>query len=120
MNQAARALIGERVKSLDRLFFTNVPLSGQVQSLKTNSGIIKVNVDVQRLQGDRSQVFVTPIVDEKKTETKALKDLPIPLLFIDEGGQIDVANTAALNLLGYADLSGHTLSDVFDSQGVMI
>lgn len=31
-----------------------------------------------------------------------------------------MANTAALNLLGYADLSGHTLSDVFDSHGVMI
>jgi len=71
MNQAARALIGERVKSLDRLFFTNVPLSDQVQSLKTNSGTIKVNVDVQRLQGDRSQVFVTPIVDEKKDGNKS-------------------------------------------------
>ncbi len=113
MNQAARTLIGERVKSLDRVFFTNVPLDGQVQTLQTTRGTIKASVEVQRVQGDRSQIFVTPVADEQRTQTKALKDLPIPLLFIDEQGLINEANTAALTLLGYSDLSDKTLSDVF-------
>ncbi len=120
MNQAARTLIGERVKSLDRVFFTNVPLDGQVQTLQTTRGTIKASVEVRRLQGDRSQIFVTPVADEQRTQTKALKDLPIPLLFIDEQGLINEANTAALTLLGYSNLSDKALPDVFDSHGVMI
>ena len=120
INQAARTLIGERVKSLDRVFFTNVPLDGQVQTLQTTRGTIKASVEVQRLQGDRSQIFVTPVADEQRTQTKALKDLPIPLLFIDEQGLINEANTAALTLLGYSNLSDKAVPDVFDSHGVMI
>jgi len=102
------------------VFFTNAPLSGQTQKIKTSDGTIQVAVDIQRLKADRAHVFLTPVPESQATGATALKELPIPLLFIDDSGQINEANTAALTLLGYSALAGKKLSDVFDSHGVMI
>lgn len=120
MNGAAKDLIGERVKGLDRLFFNGMPLSGQVQSLSTSNGTIKVHVKTQQLQADRSHMFLSPVKAGADGGDYVLKDLPIPILHLRPNGEIEQANTEALTLLGYSDLIGSCLTDIFDSHGLLI
>lgn len=49
-----------------------------------------------------------------------LKYLPIPILHLKPNGEIEQANTEALTLLGYSDLIGSCLTEVFDSHGLLI
>lgn len=120
MSQSAKTLIGMRQKSTQKLFPSGPPISGLVQDLQTEMGKLKVRVDIQPLTADRSHIFLTPDIDAERRDVFALKDLPIPMLLLKLDGKIDQANTAALTLLGYSKLDGLCLTDVFDSNGVLI
>ena len=119
MNQSARSLIGARIKSIEKLFPKGLPVTGRVQNMRVEQGVVRVRVDIQHLKAERSHIFLTPTAVGSGSENFALKDLPIPLLQITLAGKIYRANVAALSLLGYSDLKGRSLTEVFDSHGVL-
>ena len=120
MNQSAKALIGKRIKSIEQLFATGMPMNGTLQTLQTTDGVMRVRIDIQHLQADRLHIIITPVADDIKNKNYALKDLPIPLLQLSLNGTIEHANTSALTLLGYSNLKGYGLSEIFDGHGVLI
>ena len=120
MNQSAKALIGKRIKSIEQLFASGMPMNGTLQTLQTTDGVMRVRIDIQHLQADRLHIIITPVADDIENKNYALKDLPIPLLQLGLNGTIEHANTYALTLLGYSNLKGHSLSEIFDGHGVLI
>ena len=108
MNQSAKVLIGKRIESIDQLFASGVPINGTLQTLQTTDGVMRVRIDIQHLQADRSHIIMTPMADDIETKNYALKDLPIPLLQLSLNGTIEHANTSALTLLGYSNLKGRS------------
>lgn len=114
MNAAAKALIGERITTVDRLFLPGSDMSSQSRILKTSNGQRAVRVREQTLQGDRSHLFLTPVESDHNTAELPLAELPVPLLRLGLSGDIEHANEAALALLNQSDVKGSSLTDIFE------
>ena len=65
-------------------------------------------------------MFLSPVKVGAEGGGYVLKYLPIPILHLKPNGEIEQANTEALTLLGYSDLIGSCLTEVFDSHGLLI
>jgi len=63
---------------------------------------------------------MTPVADDIETKNYALKDLPILLLQLSFNGTIEHANTSAPTLLGYSNLKGRSLGEIFDGLRVLV
>ena len=103
MSQSAKALFGKRIKSIEQLFASGMPMNGTLQTLQTTDGVMRVRIDIQHLQADCLHIIITPVADDIENKNYALKDLPIPLLQLGLNGTIEDANTSALTLLGYSN-----------------
>ena len=120
MNQAARDLIGERARTLDRIC-AKMPLrSGQLNDINAQSG--KVSCFAVELEGvaGRREVFLLPGVaaTERQPDGWAFFDeLPVPLLKLARTGEIQLSNRPARDLLGVPACQGATLGDFMEGLG---
>ncbi len=120
MNAAARQLVGERARTLDRIF-PKMPLrSGQVNDINTSEGVTAcLVVELEGVAG-RREVFLLPGVapTERKPDGWAFFDeLPVPLLKLTRGGQVQISNRPARDLLGVEVCADKSLSDLMEGLG---
>lgn len=117
MNEAARGLIGARVKSLADLFVDLPPKPGQVNALSTRSGQMSVVVSEVSRTSVRGELVFVPL-DDPETETgPSIDSLPVAILKADMDGIICGANRLALEMLGTCCEVGVSLADVMEGMG---
>ena len=120
MNEAARELIGERARTLDRIC-PKLPLrSGQLNDVNTKTGPLACfAVELEGVAG-RREVFLLPGVaaTERQPDGWAFFDeLPVPLLKLARCGDIQLSNRPARDLLGVETCQGNTLTDFMEGLG---
>ncbi len=120
MNSAARELVGERARTLDRIF-PKMPLrSGQINDITTAQGLTAcLVVELEGVAG-RREVFLLPGVapTERQPDGWAFFDeLPVPLLKLARNGEVQISNRPARDLLGAEACCGKTLSDLMEGLG---
>ncbi len=120
MNEALRRLVGERVKSLDRIF-ADLPLRpGQEHEILSTDGPIRALVAEIAGLGGRREIFLlpgalglgVPVADNPT----AFETLPVALLRLTVGGEVLEANRAARALIGVV-AEGAMLSDLMEGLG---
>lgn len=127
MNAAARRLIGERVKSLDRLFTTLPVRSGAVEEISTKDGPRRVVVAEIRGYGGRAELYLVPAPEAVKQpdgadrteadDARHMEALPVPLLKLAADGTVLFMNEQARDLLGSAAREGQHLSALLEGLG---
>ncbi|WP_338548005.1 hybrid sensor histidine kinase/response regulator [Roseovarius phycicola] len=120
MNTAARDLIGERARTLDRVF-PKLPLrSGQINTINSSEGAVScLVVELEGATG-RREVFLLPGIapTERQPDGWAFFDeLPVPLLKLARTGEIHLSNRPARDLLGVEGCSGKIMSDLMEGLG---
>ena len=101
MNEAARTLVGQRVKSLDRLFPSLPVRQGQVNVISTTDGLRDVLVAEFKGAAGRSEVFLMPVEGgADQPRASGFDTLPVPMLKLARSGRILAANQQAVDLLG--------------------
>ncbi|MEM8775094.1 MAG: ATP-binding protein [Pseudomonadota bacterium] len=120
MNTAARDLVGERARTLDRIF-PKLPLrSGQINDINSREGVKAcLVVELESIAG-RREVFLLPGVapTERQPDGWAFFDeLPVPLLKLSREGKIQLSNRPARDLLGVDSVYGKVLFDVMEGLG---
>ncbi|MFX0544379.1 ATP-binding protein [Roseovarius sp. S1116L3] len=120
MNDAARLLIGERARTLDRIC-AKLPLrSGQMNDISTQTGVQScLVVELEGIAG-RREVFVMPGIAATERPSDGwtfFDELPVPLLKLTRGGAIQLCNRPASELLGCADWSGKQITDLLEGLG---
>ena len=120
MNDGARRLVGQRAKSLDRIF-PELPLrSGRVNKISTPEGTqtcLVVEVDGK---SGRREIFLLPQSvdgDARPEGWQFFDELPVPLLKVAPDGAILLSNRLARTLLGIEDQSSARLPDLMEGLG---
>jgi len=127
MNDAARRLIGEQVKSLDRLC-PDLPLSqGQIHRISTRKGQISCLIIENEPATGRRDIYLFPLPTGAGAPGGAGTDLndgwhffdalPVPLLKLDPSGLVLLSNRPARDLLGMKDSAPLRLPDVMEGLG---
>ncbi|MCZ4351492.1 ATP-binding protein [Roseovarius aestuarii] len=120
MNDAARTLVGERVRSLDRVC-AQLPLrSGKINDISTPNGILPCLVIEMEGMAGRREVYLLPGVEtaERGSDGWAFSDaLPVPLLKLTRDGVIQLSNEPARDLLGCEDCQGKPVTDLLEGLG---
>lgn len=122
VNEACRAFLGYRPKSIDDVF-VDVPVrSGQVRPIAASSGDVHVIAAVVDGVAGRKEVYLIPSdadlgPRELSAEWDAIEDLPVPLLKISSDGAVLASNREARNLLGIATTDGKRIGDMLDGLG---
>ncbi|MEM9583234.1 MAG: ATP-binding protein [Pseudomonadota bacterium] len=121
MNEAMRGLVGERIKSVDRMFVDVPTISGERHSIMTKDGPMAVQVIIIPGTGARTEYFLAPIADDAVLKPGSsldlLEDFPVALLRIKPDGLIEEANRIARGLLGMDDTQCGNLSDYIGGLG---
>ncbi|MEX1233395.1 MAG: ATP-binding protein [Roseovarius sp.] len=120
MNDAARLLIGERARTLDRIC-AKLPLrSGQMNDISTQTGVQScLVIELEGIAG-RREIFVMPGVAATERPSDGwtfFDELPVPLLKLTRGGAILLCNRPASDLLGCADWGGKQITDLLEGLG---
>ncbi|WP_417676386.1 ATP-binding protein [Pseudodonghicola sp.] len=101
MNEAARLLVGQRVKSLDRLFPALPVRKGQVNVISTTEGLRDVLVLEFDGAAGRAELFLMPTEGKiGASQASGFDTLPVPMLRLAPSGRILAANRQAVELLG--------------------
>lgn len=137
MNDAARRLIGERVKSLDRLS-AELPLKqGHVHRISTMQGQKSCIVIESQPTPGRREMYLLPLPGKQEPGDHAFVDharrpqagtdlhegwrffdaLPVPLLKLDPDGAVLLSNLPARELLRCRDTTPQRLSDLMEGLG---
>jgi len=120
MNEAARDLVGERVRSLERIC-PDLPIrSGAINDVNTRDG--RVGCLVAELEGTagRREIFLLPGLSATERQPDGwdfLDELPVPLLKLSARGEVMLSNRPARELLGNEDCVGRPLSDLLEGLG---
>lgn len=118
MNEAARALVGERVKSLQALFGTLPVKPGRINSLTTINGPVPVFVYEVDASGGRQELFFLPVrEDQKEASVTDFETLPVPLLRVGRGGEILATNSMARRMMGQTYKPGSMIGEVMEGLG---
>lgn len=118
MNEAARTLVGQRVKSLDRLFPAMPVRSGCVMDVSTADGTVQAQISEMEAGAGRRAIYLLPVPDAVATESwSAFQDLPVPLLRIAPDGTIAAFNRMAGTLVGDSLAEGVRVSDLMEGLG---
>lgn len=121
MNRAARELIGERVRTLDRVCDVLPLRPGQTQPIKTRDGPIQCLVAERECMAGRREVYLLP--GAGGTQAQAVDgwaffdELPVALLKLDREGALELSNRPARELLGVKDTTGLMFGDVLEGLG---
>jgi two-component system, cell cycle sensor histidine kinase and response regulator CckA len=127
MNDAARRLIGERVKSLDRLC-TDLPMrQGQIHRISTHHGPVPCLIIENEPVIGRRDLYLFPMPAGTGVTGGAGTDLhegwrffdalPVPLLKLDPSGIVLLSNRPARELLGMRDGASQRLTDLMEGLG---
>jgi len=118
MNEAARGLIGGRVKSLDRLFIDLPVRSGQVNTMTTENGPIQAMVvENTRTQGRNELYFLETDGWETSEGGTSFENLPVPFLKVAPSGEVLSVNKLALGLLGVSNCNDMKLGQLMEGLG---
>lgn len=126
MNEAALKLVGRRVKSLDRLFFTKDLATGSLQTLTTEQGPIQVTLVLGATSSVRREYYMFPVenvktsVDVEKNAPDLGADfstLPVAMIKIAPSGKILEINQMAAEFLGHRAETGMELGVVMQGLG---
>ncbi len=120
MNRAARELVGERARTLDRVC-RKLPLrSGQLNDISTSDGVTSCLVVELEGTAGRREVFLLPGVAATERQPDGwtfFDELPVPLLKLARGGDIQLSNQPARDLLGVESCAGKVLGDFMEGLG---
>ncbi|HEY9039355.1 MAG TPA: ATP-binding protein [Roseovarius sp.] len=120
MNDAARLLIGERARSLDRICPALPLRSGQMNDISTQSGVQScLVVELEGVAG-RREIFLMPGVTVTEAPAKGwtfFDELPVPLLKLTRSGTIELCNRPAADLLGCDVSQGRQITDLLEGLG---
>ena len=120
MNPAARALIGERVRSLDRIFPDLPVRPGQVNEVSTGEGPVPCFIsEIEGIAGRREMLLVPGVdVAEQEPDGWAFFDeLPVPLLKLSHNGAIVLSNRLARDLLGISQGDTRKFAELTEGLG---
>lgn len=118
MNDAARTMVGERVKSLDRLFVVLPVQPGMVNTLSTKNGPVEVMVAENNSFAGRRELYFLPSEQGTTPEQDAaFETLPVPMIKIAADGSMLMANQLACALLGVDNSDGVTMGQVMEGLG---
>jgi two-component system, cell cycle sensor histidine kinase and response regulator CckA len=120
MNDAARRLVGGRVKSLDRMF-TRLPLlPGTQAEITTADGPQKALVAEIQAGAGRRAIYLLPPPDVLQTGEQgwqAFHDLPVPMIKVAPDGAVQSFNKMAKTLVGVNLSETAHLSDLMEGLG---
>lgn len=120
MNPAARDLVGERARSLDRICSEPPMRCGRINDIATPDGPLPCLVVERDGTAGRREVYLLPGVRgvERHPDGWAFfDDLPVPLLKLAADGAIELSNRPARELLGIESCAGLGLSDTLEGLG---
>lgn len=120
MNDAARALVGERARTLDRICPKLPFRSGQINDISTQTGLQPCLVIELEGMAGRREVFLLPGVAaaERQPDGWAFFDeLPVPLLKLTRDGMIQLSNRPARDLLSSEDCDEKLITDLLEGLG---
>lgn len=122
MNETFRRLLGQRVKSLDRIFDDLPLVSGQIHRVRAADGPIDCLVAELSGSGGRREIYLLPAAAAPAAARDADRsedydDLPIPILRLSPKGEILSSNAAARDLLDHPLEPGTRLSAVLEGPG---
>ena len=119
MNESFRRVVGERVKSMDRVF-RDLPLrSGEVHEVSTLKGPVRATVHVVDGAGGRTEVYLLPAPARGESATDdpaAFEMLPVALMRINADGRVREINRAARGLIGPVE-TGTPLAELLEGLG---
>ncbi len=117
MNDAARAMTGGRVKTLEALI-GDLPLrAGEVHQLITPDGVRDVLVILRDATAARRELFLLPADTGPPGRNLEFETLPVALLKVSVSGRILAVNRLARRLLGDAVRKDTGLSEVMQGLG---
>ena len=118
MNDVARQLIGQRVKTLDRVFL-NLPVRfGQVNEIDAASGrAFVIPCELEAGAGRRALYLVPSEASARSESWQAIEELPVPLLRVSPEGDVQAFNDSARTLLGDELGEGVILSELMEGLG---
>ena len=118
MNEAARVLIGARVKALDRLFVSLPVRPGTINSISTKDGPVDVIPLEHHGSAGRLELFFLPVRPGSASGQAAVfETLPVPMIKVAPDGNILTINRQAERLLGQGVESGMMLGQVMQGLG---
>ncbi len=119
MNEALRVLVGERVKSMDRLF-SDLPLRpGDEHELMTVNGPVRTLVAEVEGSAGRQEIYLLPGAVGARSmsaDPTSFDALPVALMRLTGEGEVIASNRAARALLGDV-AEGAELSALFEGLG---
>lgn len=118
MNEALRRLVGERVRTLDRIF-VDLPLRpGEEHEILTTEGPMRALVASVENPGGRREIFLLPGLSAPGRDSgpRDFEALPIALLRVSAAGRLTEANRSARALLGKVTI-GAPLSEMLEGLG---
>ncbi|KEO60830.1 hypothetical protein DT23_12160 [Thioclava indica] len=117
MNETMRRLVGERMRTLERIF-TDLPLrSGETHEITTPDGKVRATVAQIDGGGGRSEIYLLPIeTGQTPTDAGGFENLPVALMKLGAHGEVTAINRAARGLLGKTALDVH-LSEILEGLG---
>lgn len=119
MNESARALVGNRVKSLDRMFTTLPVVPGMPTTLSTVEGEQRVLVAEVAAGAGRRALYLLPAAETSaaKQGWHAFQDLPVPLIKVAPDGNVQSFNLIATELIGVSLVKDTHLSQIMEGLG---
>lgn len=121
MNDAARRLVGGRIKALDRLFTTLPPVPGTVVEITTVDGNQQVLLAEVAAGAGRRALYLLPppegAVAIGGQGWEAFQDLPVPLIKIGPDGAVQSFNRMATKLVGVSLREEVQLSQLMEGLG---
>ena len=121
MNEPARALIGTRVKTLDRMFLHLPVHPGTVVDLTTSEGTQTALVTQVDMGVGRRAIYLFPAPDASGRQMsqgwQVFQDIPVPLIKVAPDGTIQSFNRMAANLIGMQLKSQTHLSELMEGLG---
>lgn len=118
MNEALRRLVGERVRTLDRIF-ADLPLrSGEEHEIATAEGALRCVVAEIEAAGGRREIYLLPTAASQGAtrDPASFEELPVALMRLSADGRVLAVNRAARGLMG-AIAPETRASDLFEGLG---
>lgn len=120
MNDAARQLIGERIKTLDRILFEMPLKSGKVNRISTEHGVKFCFVSETERAAGRREIYLIPCSSEEMETADGWEffdELPVALMKLSQDGTVQMSNRLARKLLGNEECDGKKLPDFLEGLG---
>lgn len=117
LNPAAERLLNKTVDSLEHLFPHGLPQDGQVCTVSSHDGQVRVVVNTASSSGAVNHLLLVPLDETAEAhDGSSFADLPVPILRLSPEGTILEANRMARTLLG--DIQKHDTNISQITQGL--